>query len=123
MYSLAIHKSKPLKGTYDPTDVILSADVCSSSARNVSSDVRNFHAHRLSALSVRSTMFHLYPRLLAIHDLDDQIALPNAEGWVDMPSLMRASHLFMVAHGIYLVGEFRPALSPSLPAAGMQGSY
>lgn len=85
MYSLAIHKSKPLK------------------ARNVSSDVRNFHAHRLSALSVRSTMFHLYPRLLAIHDLDDQIALPNAEGWVDMPSLMRASHLFMVAHGIYLV--------------------
>ncbi|THH07856.1 hypothetical protein EW146_g9184 [Bondarzewia mesenterica] len=85
MYSLAIHKSKPLK------------------ARNVSSDVRNFHAHRLSALSVRATMFYLYPRLLAIHDLDDQIALPNAEGWVEMPSLMRASHLFMETHGIYLI--------------------
>lgn len=51
-------------------------------------------------------MHHLYPRLMALHDLDDEIALPKpGSGEIEMPSLMRDSHLFMEGHGVYLIGQ------------------
>ena len=47
----------------------------------------------------------MYPRLLAVHDLDDSIALPHPETRViEMPALMRSSHVFMQGNGIYLIG-------------------
>ncbi|KAI0295750.1 protein transporter SEC24 [Russula brevipes] len=86
-YTLSILKSKPMKAKYiDP-------------------DVRNYHRHKLLGASVRGTLYHLYPRLLAIHDLDETIALPHPEtGIIEMPSLMRGSHIFMQENGIYLIG-------------------
>ncbi|TBU39840.1 sec24-like protein [Dichomitus squalens] len=85
LYILAMMKTKPLKG------------------RNVTADVRNYYAHKISAMSVRSIIHHLYPRMLAVHDLDDKIALPDGNGRIDLPSLMRDSHLFMESHGVYLI--------------------
>ncbi|KAI0266536.1 protein transporter SEC24 [Gloeopeniophorella convolvens] len=86
VYTLSINKSKPMKAKYiDP-------------------DIRNYYRHMLLGASVRSTMYHLYPRMLAVHDLDDTIALPHPEtGAIEMPSLMRASYVFMQEDGIYLI--------------------
>jgi protein transport protein SEC24 len=50
-------------------------------------------------------MYRLYPRLLAVHDLDANIALPHPEtGIIEVPSLMRGSHVFMQEDGIYVTG-------------------
>lgn len=73
--------------------------------RNVTTDVRNYHSHKVRGMSVRAIMQHLYPRLLALHDLDDTIALPDANtGRIRLPSLMRDSYIFMESYGIYLIG-------------------
>jgi protein transport protein SEC24 len=97
MYTLGILKSKPLKG------------------KNVSSDVRNYHIHRILGMGCQSIMNYVYPRVLALHDLDDKIALPDAnhEGRIWYPSHTRASYVWMEGHGIYLVG-MSPFTSSSL---------
>ena len=70
------------------------------------------------SMNPRDLIYCLYPRLLALHDLDDQIALPleDIAGAVNggndeasrretpMPSHMRNGHFFMEAGGIYLIG-------------------
>jgi len=95
-YTLALQKTKPLK------------------ARQVSADVRNYHMHRLLGMGARTLMFSLYPRLLALHDLDNQITFPvtltdelgNVFTTTPMPSCMRDSYFFMESAGVYLIGAF-----------------
>jgi hypothetical protein len=82
-------------------------------ARQVSSDVRNYHIHRILGMSPRTLMNYLYPRLLALHDLDDHIALPqlitNDDGTtaerILMPECMRNSYFQMESGGLYLIGK------------------
>jgi protein transport protein SEC24 len=64
-------------------------------------------------------MHYLYPRLVALHDLDNEIALPHMvetpEGTViekvRLPSCMRGSYFFMEASGVYLIGALLRCLS------------
>ncbi|PFH50596.1 hypothetical protein AMATHDRAFT_75494 [Amanita thiersii Skay4041] len=85
-FTLAVLKTKPMK------------------ARAVSADVRNYHAHRMLSLNLRSLMYHVYPCMVALHDLSDDTALPDPNtGKIEIPSSMRASHLFMEGHGVYLI--------------------
>jgi len=86
VYTLAMNKSRALKDMF------------------VSADVRNYHAHKLLALSVRSLVQYLYPQLMSLHDLDERIALPDPTTFrIKLPSLMRNSHIFMGANGVYLI--------------------
>ena len=107
LYTLAIMKSRPLKGVplsfisehFAPYRLVL--------AQNVVTDVRVYHAHKIMAMSARSTMQHLHPRLMALHDLTMRAAMPDpTTGLVRMPGLMRDSYIFMESYGIYLIGTF-----------------
>ncbi|KAF5314546.1 hypothetical protein D9611_007013 [Ephemerocybe angulata] len=92
-FILALQKSKPLK------------------ARQVSSDVRNYEIHKLKSMDLRALIHHLYPRLMALHDLEDTIAVPQEVEQPDgtfvttisYPSCTRDSHLFMESGGLYLI--------------------
>lgn len=57
-------------------------------------------------MSIRTLIHHLYPQLLALHDLEDNTALPNESGRIHIPSSMRNSYHFMEANGIYLIGVY-----------------
>ncbi|KAJ6487756.1 sec24-related protein [Mycena sanguinolenta] len=73
-------------------------------ARTVSSDVRNYTAHRILSMSVRSLVQLLYPPLLALHDLAEDAGMPDpTTGRIVLPDIMRDSHLYMEAHGVYLI--------------------
>ncbi|KZT64533.1 beta-sandwich domain of Sec23/24 [Daedalea quercina L-15889] len=86
LYTLAIMKSRPLK------------------AQNVVIDVRVYHAHKIMAMGARTTMQHLHPRLMALHDLTMRAAMPDPQtGLIRLPGLMRDSYIFMESYGIYLI--------------------
>ena len=100
-------KSRPLKGIPFPAPLPQVTSHQSSSAQNVVTDVRIYHAHKIMAMSARSTMQHLHPRLMALHDLTMRAAMPDPKtGLIRMPGLMRDSYIFMDSYGIYLIGTF-----------------
>ncbi|EJC98563.1 uncharacterized protein FOMMEDRAFT_113703 [Fomitiporia mediterranea MF3/22] len=101
LYILALHKNRSLR------------------AHNVPADLRNYFSQRLLSMSVRSILYHLYPRFLALHDLIDTIALPvdykdgdpaltfETDGTqlrgLQLPSLMRNTFTGMLSDGLYLI--------------------
>lgn len=115
-FTLALQKTKPLKGndslSYSKHD---DPYFLFCKARQVSSDVRNYHIHRILTMSPRTLMFHLYPRLVALHDLHDSVALLQAvetvEGTVvermTLPSCSRNSYCHMESGGVYLIGMWQ----------------
>ncbi|KAK8850698.1 hypothetical protein IAR55_004618 [Kwoniella newhampshirensis] len=103
LYTLCMLKSKCLKGG------------------NVTSDVRAHYMRLMKSLSPTRTINLLYPRLLAIHDLSEDVGFPAENGRLKLPRFMRASHGWMVAEGAYLLvnGEiamiwFGAAVSPQI---------
>lgn len=105
-YILALAKSKPFKGLLIPLSTFnIHVEQCTPGL-HVSSDVRNYHAHRMNSMPIRSLIHYIYPQLMALHDLEDDAALPNDAGSarIRLPSVMRSSHMFMEADGIYLIG-------------------
>ena len=86
LFSLALMKSKALKGG------------------NVASDVRTHFMRYIKSLGVGQTVTLLHPRMLSIHDLPEDAGLPDQTGRVRPPPLMRASYQRMVPDGMYLIG-------------------
>lgn len=58
---------------------------------------------KIRSASVVATMNLIYPRLLAIHDLSEDIGFPAPNGRLKLPRFMRASYGWMVAEGAYLM--------------------
>ncbi|KAK4053375.1 COPII coat Sec23p-Sfb3p heterodimer component [Microbotryomycetes sp. JL201] len=85
LYSLALMKSKALKGG------------------PVASDVRMWHTRLIKSASVSSIVGLLYPRMLPIHMLSDDMGFPDERGRLRMPPSIRTSYARMEPHGCYLV--------------------
>jgi len=107
-----MNKSKIFKGKSSKTSSgVLAFNVPSGLDTFVSADVRNYHAHKLLASSVRNLVQYLYPPLMSLHDLNNTVALPDpVTGRTEFPSLTRNSHIFMTSNGVYLLGGFCPVL-------------
>ncbi|BGO91181.1 hypothetical protein NBRC10512_005725 [Rhodotorula toruloides] len=85
LYSLAVIKTKALKGG------------------TVASDVRTWAMRQLKAMGAPATVRILYPRMMAIHLFSDDIGFPDERGQLVLPPLMRTSYSRMEPHGAYLV--------------------
>ncbi|KAB5592352.1 Protein transport protein sec24 [Ceratobasidium theobromae] len=86
IYALGLLKTRSLKGS------------------NVISDVRNYHAIRLTSMNTSATMRHLYPRMTAIHDLSPTVGFPSPQtGRLVLPSPMPSSYTRMEPHGVYMI--------------------
>ncbi|MBW0489090.1 hypothetical protein O181_028805 [Austropuccinia psidii MF-1] len=85
LYALGLMKTKALKGG------------------NVSSDVRTHYMRNLKSMAVAPTLLMLYPRMISLHRLADEVAELKVNGKLKLPSLMRASYLRMEPDGMYLI--------------------
>ncbi|KAL7423034.1 COPII coat Sec23p-Sfb3p heterodimer component [Cryptotrichosporon argae] len=85
LYTLAMQKSKPLKGG------------------NVTSDVRVHYMRAIKSYPLTVLLMLLYPRLLAVHDFAPSAGFPADNGRLVIPRFTRASHAYMVPEGAYLM--------------------
>lgn len=95
LYTLAINKTKAIKGG------------------NVTSDVRTFFMRYFRGQGVGAIMTMLYPRMVALHTMADEVGsrikIQQADGTtvegarIKSPPLMRPSYLRMEGHGAYLL--------------------
>ncbi|GMK56207.1 hypothetical protein CspeluHIS016_0300470 [Cutaneotrichosporon spelunceum] len=103
IFTLCMVKAKPLKGG------------------NVVADVRAHYLRVAKGAGATAIMSSLYPRIMAVHDLDEKYGFPGPNGRLRLPRFMRASHVWMVSEGAYLLsnGEiamlwFGGAVSPPI---------
>lgn len=92
LYTLCMIKSKPIKGG------------------NVVADVRVHYQRAIKAASATAIVNLLYPRMLAIHDLTEDVGFPGPNNRLKLPRFMRLSYSYMVAEGAYLLSNGELAL-------------
>lgn len=85
MYMLGLIKSRAIKAGKEPTDR------------------RIFDAKLIKSMGLMELSLYLYPRVIAIHNLDEMDGFPNESGHLRMPSTIRASYSRVEDGGVYLV--------------------
>ncbi|KAF2274835.1 Sec23/Sec24 family protein [Westerdykella ornata] len=103
MYILGLIKSRAFKGGKEPTD-------------------RRVHDMRMiKSMGPLELSLYLYPRIIAIHNLDEKVGFPNENGHLRMPDTIRASFSKVEEGGAYLVDNgqicllwFHAQVSPNL---------
>lgn len=85
MYMLGLIKSRALKAGQEPTDR------------------RIFDAKLIKSMGLMELSLYLYPRIIAVHNLDETDGFPNENGHLRMPSSIRASYSKVQEGGVYLV--------------------
>ncbi|KAF2742701.1 Sec23/Sec24 family protein [Sporormia fimetaria CBS 119925] len=85
MFILGLIKSRAFKGGKEPTD-------------------RRVHDMRMiKSMGPLELSLYLYPRIIAIHNLDEKDGFPNEKGHLKMPSTIRATFGKMEEGGAYIV--------------------
>ncbi|KAJ9121491.1 hypothetical protein QFC22_002107 [Naganishia vaughanmartiniae] len=85
MYTLAMIKSKALKGG------------------QVAADVRSLYIRSIRSMSFPQIMMNLYPRMFGVHDLPENVGYLGPNSRLELPQFMRISHSYMVADGAYML--------------------
>lgn len=86
LYALGLMKTKALKGG------------------NVSSDVRTHYMRYLKSLGVAATVLMLYPRMVPVHTLSEEVGSLKPNGRMRVAPQMRASYQRMEPDGTYILG-------------------
>lgn len=110
LYALALMKSKALKGEcsisgLESSRIRVLTTFNRTSGGPVASDVRTWHMRLIKSAGVAATVGLLYPRMMPIHMLSDDVGFPDERGRLRLPPLIRTSYARMEPHGAYLIGE------------------
>ncbi|KAI9673729.1 MAG: COPII coat Sec23p-Sfb3p heterodimer component [Trizodia sp. TS-e1964] len=85
MYMLGLLKSRALKGGHEP------------------SDRRTHDMRMIKSMGAMELSLYLYPRIIPIHNLNEQDGYPNENGHLVMPPCIRASYSRIEEGGAYIV--------------------
>lgn len=100
-------KSKALKGSLPRFGEVC---LCSLLLRPfslggpVASDVRTWSMRLIKSAGVAATVNLLYPRMVPLHTLPDDVGFPDEQGRLRLPQLIRDSYVRMEPNGAYLIG-------------------
>ncbi|KAG5518126.1 hypothetical protein PMAC_003312 [Pneumocystis sp. 'macacae'] len=70
---------------------------------NIQSDLRMQNAHYILAIGVCALISFIYPRILPLHNLKDDMGFPDEKGNLVFPKAIRASSLYLDEGGVYLI--------------------
>jgi len=82
--------------------LIKSKALCASS--NLSSDERNYHFKLILQMSPKAFVAYFYPRMVALHVLDEGYGTRAESGRVLLPPSLRLTYDWLEETGIYLIG-------------------
>ncbi|KAG9304124.1 hypothetical protein G9A89_019686 [Geosiphon pyriformis] len=86
LYALTMLKSKALRG-----------------GANLTSDTRVHFMRLIKSVGVAESIVLFYPRMLPVHNLTEQAGLPDSNGKVRLPPLIRVSYARLEPEGAYLL--------------------
>ena len=66
--------------------------------------MRSAALNLLSTLPPAFLVPYIYPRLYALHEMTDEMGLPNEEG-IMMPPMMNLTSALFKTHGLYLIDD------------------
>ncbi|KAF7731415.1 COPII coat Sec23p-Sfb3p heterodimer component [Apophysomyces ossiformis] len=77
---------------------------------DMNSDVRAAAMKMFNGMSVKELVWTLYPRMFALHDMNDECGMPD-KGEINLPPMIRASYERLDQKGAYFIGNrFRHTL-------------
>lgn len=86
LYTLSLLKSKTLRG-----------------GRDINSDLRVYQMRMLKSMGVSESIVFFYPRMIAVHAMDERVGVMDLNGRVFLPQLVRVSYARLNPAGAYML--------------------
>ncbi|KAF9141412.1 COPII coat Sec23p-Sfb3p heterodimer component [Mortierella sp. GBA39] len=86
LYTLSLLKSKTLRG-----------------GRDINSDLRVYQMRMLKSMGVSESIVFFYPRMIAVHAMDERVGVMDVNGRVFLPQLVRVSYARLNSAGAYML--------------------